>query len=360
MVDFHGFELPIQYTSIRSEHLTCRSNAGLFDVSHMGFFTFEGDAVRDWLSSVSTQDVSKFAPGRCGYTHFLDNHGQIIDAMIFAVEAADRIHGVPNASMVGVMRDWLNPPLPDDASIRLIDRTAGTSILALQGPSTPSIASILFGGQGYPGRFKCRRIPTNPLGIEGWIQGTGYTGGIGVEIFVDDDDAPSLWDAIMNAGADFGIVPVGLGARDTLRLEKGYLLSGQDFHWPGLGVPSANELPENFLSRGTIESNVPFGLSLHHDFIGRDSMEKRAIENVRWSGLRCISRGPSPRIGHQVHSSEMEDSLIGYITSGAPSPSLGIGIGMAYLNNPEPGQVVYIQTSPRRRVAAEVVHLPFL
>ena len=360
MVDFHGFELPIQYSSIRSEHLACRTNAGLFDVSHMGFFTFEGKGVREWLSSVSTQDVSKFAPGRCGYTHFLDNDGRIIDDMIFAVEADNRIHGVPNASMVEVMRNWLNPLLPGDASISLIDRSRGTSILALQGPSAPSIVSIIFGRDGYPGRFKCKNIPMNDLGIEGWIQGTGYTGEAGVEIFVDDEDAPGLWRAIMGAGRDFGIVPVGLGARDTLRLEKGYLLSGQDFLWPGLDEPIPKDLPENFLARGTLESNVPYGLSSDHDFIGRSGMEKRAIQNVRWSGLRCISRGPSPRLGHQVHSSENDDSLIGYITSGAPSPSLGVGIGMAYLENPETGRVVYIQTSPRRRVAAEIVRPPFL
>jgi len=164
----------------------------------------------------------------------------------------------------------------------------------------------------------------------------------------------------LEAGEDLGIVPVGLGARDTLRLEKGYLLSGQDFLWPGLNEPLSEDLPENFLSRGTLESNVPFGLSPDHDFIGRADMEERATQNVRWTGLRCISRGPSPRLGHQVHSSENDDSLIGYITSGAPSPSLGIGIGMAYLDDPELGQVVYIQTSPRKRVAAEIVRPPFL
>jgi len=360
MVDFHGFELPIQYSSIRSEHLACREHAGLFDVSHMGLFTFEGTGVREWLSSVSTQNLSKFAPGRCGYTHFLDNDGRIIDDMIFAVETDYRIHGVPNASMVEVMLNWLNPLLPDDASISINDRSRGTSILALQGPSAPSIASIVFGKDGYPGRFKCRNIPMNALGIEGWIQGTGYTGEAGVEIFVDDGDAPSLWNALLEAGRDFGIVPVGLGARDTLRLEKGYLLSGQDFLWPGLNEPLSEDLPENFLSRGTLESNVPFGLSPDHDFIGRADMEERARQNVRWTGLRCISRGPSPRLGHQVHSSENDDSLIGYITSGAPSPSLGIGIGMAYLDDPEPGQVVFIQTSPRKRVAAEIVRPPFL
>ena len=360
MVDFHGFELPIQYSSIRSEHLACRECAGLFDVSHMGFFTFDGRGVREWLSSVSTQDVSKFSPGRCGYTHFLDNDGLIIDDMIFAVETNNRIHGVPNASMIEVMWNWLNPLLPDDGSIAINDRSKGTSILALQGPSAPSIVSMIFGVDGYPGRFNCKTIPVNDLGFEGWIQGTGYTGEAGVEIFVNDQNAPSLWDAIMDAGRDLGVHPVGLGARDTLRLEKGYLLSGQDFLWPGLSEPTPDILPENFLARGTLESNVPFGLSANHDFIGRSAMEERAVDNVRWSGLRCISRGPSPRPGHQIHSSESENSPIGYITSGAPSPSLGIGIGMAYLVDPEPGQIVYIQTSPRRRVPAEIIRPPFL
>ena len=136
MVDFHGFELPIWYSSIQEEHLACRSSAGMFDVSHMGFFSFRGDKVRQWLESISTQRVSSFAPGRCGYTHFLDHEGQIIDDMIFAIKSDDCVLGVPNASMVPTMWKWFSELLPDDGSVTVENLSDETSIIALQGPNS--------------------------------------------------------------------------------------------------------------------------------------------------------------------------------------------------------------------------------
>ena len=114
IVDFHGFELPIWYTSIQEEHLATRSHAGLFDVSHMGFFRFQGSDVLSWLQSIGTQEFMNFASGRCGYTHFLDLDGNIIDDMIFAVNTEDEVFGVPNASMVDTMFEWLSSHLPSD------------------------------------------------------------------------------------------------------------------------------------------------------------------------------------------------------------------------------------------------------
>ena len=128
MVDFHGFELPIWYTSIQEEHLATRSSAGLFDVSHMGFFRFLGDDVLSWLSSISTQEYAKFKPGSCGYTHFLDNNGHIIDDMIFAVVSQSEVLGVPNASMISTMFDWFSNHLPSDNSIIIEDISEETSI----------------------------------------------------------------------------------------------------------------------------------------------------------------------------------------------------------------------------------------
>ena len=137
MVNFHGYELPIRYKTIQGEHLACRSEAGLFDVSHMGFFSFEGPRVREWLSSVSTQDVTKFDANRCGYTHFLDASGYIIDDMIFAVSSEEVIYGVPNASMVDVVREWLTQQNPSEMGIMITDLSDQTSILA---PARPSRA----------------------------------------------------------------------------------------------------------------------------------------------------------------------------------------------------------------------------
>ena len=261
LVDFHGFELPIWYSNIKDEHLATRAGAGLFDVSHMGSFRFKGDNVRQWLESIATQRVSAIEPPRCAYTHFLDENGFIIDDMIFAVVAEDEILGVPNASMIDVMWAWFNQHLPKDGSVTLENLSEETSIVALQGPASKSILDAAMGEGQHVARFKWRSITTNNLGTKGWIQGTGYTGEPGYEIFVPNDDAPELWRALIDAGA----TPVGLGARDTLRLEKGYLLSGVDFCSPSL----AGDGDDGFLARDSWETNVPFGLDLDHDFIGK-------------------------------------------------------------------------------------------
>ena len=362
MVDFHGFELPIWYSSIPEEHLATRNAAGLFDVSHMGFFRFSGKGVRSWLSSIATQEYLNFTSGRCGYTHFLDHEGRIIDDMIFAVRSETEVLGVPNASMVEVMLDWFTSLLPRDGSISIDDLSDQTSILALQGPSAAAVISEVLGEDNAVGRFRCQNIAANQLNVDGWIQGTGYTGEAGVEIFIPNRDAPGLWSALLEAGAPFGLVPVGLGARDTLRLEKGYLLSGQDFLWPGLGTEPDAALPVGFLARDSAETAVPYGLDTEHDFIGRERVLASLESGPRWDGLICLERGPSPRPGHAVLSSEADDAeSLGYITSGGPSPSLERkGIAMAYLEGVEQGQDVWIQASPRRRVRAQVCRPPFV
>ena len=378
MVDFHGFELPIWYSSIPEEHLATRNAAGLFDVSHMGFFRFSGKGVRSWLSSIATQEYLNFASGRCGYTHFLDENGHIIDDMIFVVTSDAEIHasgcsswqdsgasvvlGVPNASMVGAMWEHFHKYLPADGSVTIENLSDETSILALQGPNSPAILADVLGEENVIARFKGQAIRSNDLGVSGWIQGTGYTGERGAEIFVPNSQAPQLWRSLIERGAAHGLVPVGLGARDTLRLEKGYLLSGQDFLWPGLGTEPDAALPDGFLARDSAETAVPYGLDIEHDFVGRERVLASLESGLRWEGLICLERGPSPRPGHAVLSSEADDAEpLGYVTSGGPSPSLERkGIAMAYLEGVEQGQEVWIQASPRRRVRAQVCRPPFV
>ena len=362
LVDFHGFELPIWYSSIKEEHLATRSAAGMFDVSHMGLFRFVGKGVSEWLTGIGTQDFTNFQTGTCGYTHFLDTDGNIIDDMIFAIRTDQEILGVPNASMVSVMLDWFTELLPRDGSIRIFDDSEETSIIAIQGPKSMEIVSKVLGDSNKVGRFRCQDISQNKLSVRGWIQGTGYTGEPGVEIFVPNDQVNLLWRQFIEAGSDLGLVPVGLGARDTLRLEKGYLLSGQDFHWPGLGELVDSYLPEGFLSRDSAETSVPFGLNMGHEFIGKERVLKSLENSDKWTAIRCVSRGPSPRPGHPVMDSLSEDArVIGYVTSGAPSPSLGgVGIAMAYLSGTVDGQQVWIRVSSRRSIEAEVVQAPFL
>ncbi|HJM55633.1 MAG TPA: glycine cleavage system aminomethyltransferase GcvT [Poseidonia sp.] len=349
IVDFHGFELPIWYSNIKEEHLETRRSAGLFDVSHMGSFRFSGVKVREWLEGLATQRVSAITPSRCAYTHFLDENGHLIDDMIFAVVSESEILGVPNASMIDVMWNWFSKHLPDDGSIQLENLSDEMSILALQGPKARELFTSVMGEGQHVARFKWRSLTENPLGITGWIQGTGYTGESGYEIFIPNNDAPVLWRALITAGA----TPVGLGARDTLRLEKGFLLSGVDFCWPPLAEGDAS-----FLTRDSWETNVPFGLDLEHEFIGRHRVIGHSDEDPRWWGVRYLDKGPLPRPGKEVVG--LTGESVGRLTSGAPAPSLNnLGIGIGYLKGVKEGDEVFVVASPRKSVKAVVVRPPF-
>ncbi|MCH1540888.1 MAG: glycine cleavage system aminomethyltransferase GcvT [Candidatus Poseidonia sp.] len=350
MVDFHGFELPIWYSNIKEEHLATRSNAGLFDVSHMGSFRFSGASVRQWLEGIATQRVTSISAPRCAYTHFLDENGHLIDDMIFAVVSETEILGVPNASMIGVMWDWFSKHLPEDGSIVLENLSDEMSIMALQGPNAKQIFTSVMGDDQHVARFKWRALTSNPLGVSGWIQGTGYTGESGYEIFVPNNDAPTMWRALIDAGA----APIGLGARDTLRLEKGFLLSGVDFCWP----PLAETEDDSFLARDSWETNVPFGLDLEHEFIGRERVVSHDEKDARWWGVKYTEKGPLPRPGKSV--TNLEGEPIGALTSGAPAPSMGnLGIGIGYLKGVREGDQVLVVASPRKSVKAVVVRPPF-
>ena len=317
-----------------------------------GSVPIRGEGVRSWLSSVSTQEYIKFQPGRCGYSHFLDHEGHIIDDMIFAISSEEEVLGVPNSSMVGIVFDWLSSNLPEDESIKINDLSKETSIISLQGPRSGAVLETVLGKENRIRRFRCQEIADNKLGLTGWIQGTGYTGEEGVEIFISNEDATNLWEILISQQ---DVTPVGLGARDTLRLEKGYLLSGQDFRWSGFEKDNSS-LPENYLTRSTIQTAVPYGLDMNHDFIGKRAMIDDTNSNSILWGLECIERGPSPRPGHMVLADEgEEDRAIGFVTSGGPSPSKGmLGIAMAYLSDYSEGDEVWIQTSKRKRIKSIV------
>tara|TARA_Y100001958_G_scaffold152640_1_gene139099 strand:+ start:4920 stop:6032 length:1113 start_codon:yes stop_codon:yes gene_type:complete len=349
IVDFHGFELPIWYSNIKDEHLATRSGAGLFDVSHMGTFRFSGKGVKQWLEGMATQKVSAITTGRCAYTHFLDSNGYIIDDMIFAVVSDSEIIGVPNASMIDVMWQWFSQNLPEDGSVVIENISSEYSILALQGPNSKEILTSVLGETNHIGRFKWQLLSANEHEISGWIQGTGYTGESGYEIFIPNSEAAKLWRLLIAADA----TPIGLGARDTLRLEKGYLLSGVDFCWP--------ELPEStdFLARDSWETNVPFGLDMGHEFIGKSRVESHDPSDSRWWGVKYTEKGPLPRPGKDV--ADLQGNIIGKLSSGAPSPSLGnVGIGIGYISGVSEGDEILVVASPRKSVRATIVRPPFV
>ena len=251
--------------------------------------------------------------------------------------------------MIPIMWNWFNAHLPDDGSVDIEDLSDATSIIALQGPHAKEVLSNALGEGCHVGRFKWQEIPDNSLGVTGWIQGTGYTGEAGYEIFIPNADAPKLWSSLASNGG----VPVGLGARDTLRLEKGFLLSGVDFCWPG--IPDSDE----FLARDSWESNVPFGWGFDHDYIGKQRVTSHEDGEAKLHGIRYVGKGPLPRPGKMV--TDMDGNEIGKLTSGAPSPSLGnVGIGMGYIAGVKPGDKVLIVASERKSVEAEIISPPFI
>jgi len=202
-------------------------------------------------------------------------------------------------------------------------------------------------------------ISSNEHGITGWIQGTGYTGESGVEIFVPNSQVETLWEALLSGGEKYGICPVGLGARDTLRMEKGFLLSGQDFLWPNL-LAEDLAVDSALLARDSWETNVPFGLHMDHDFMGKQRVLDSSQNGVeRWWGVKYVDKGPFPRTGSLVLN--MDGEQIGVITSGGPSPSLGkVGIGLGYIADVSEGDDVLIAPNPRKQVSAVVVRPPFV
>ena len=374
LVEFHGFELPIRYTTITEEHLATRNAAGLFDVAHMGCILVTGPDAINTFDRLTTQNVASIQEGRCAYTHFCDEEGFIIDDMIFAVTTCDEvvrtglaqiedeglcILGVPNASMVKPIQTWLLEHLEGNNDVRFHQLSHSTAILALQGPKAMEILDSALGISAK--RFQGTSFSSTLIDVKGWVQGTGYTGESGVEIMIRHEDAPKVWSRLIDIGASFGLKPVGLGARDTLRLEKGYLLSGQDFIWPQLDGIEDSPVPREVLALRSVQSNVPFGIALDTEFIGRQgNLEVAADANTSYLvGFQLVARGPPPRPGHTVESA---DGLhLGWVTSGAPSPTLdSAGIGLALLSNISPGDEIHIRSSPRRCTLAKVTVPPFV
>jgi len=326
LVEFAGWEMPIQYTSIVKEHLAVRSAVGLFDVSHMGELFVTGPGAMDFLSYVTTWDMQRLAPGGCRYCHLLDEQGRIIDDTIVSRLEEEVFLLVPNAATTARVRDWLTHHLADFEAA-LTDRTTDLACLALQGPDAPALLAAELDLTVAP--FKVVRHG------DIIVSGTGYTGEPGCELFVPAHRAGEVWERLVAAGA----VPVGLGARDTLRLEKGYLLSGQDFDG----------------TQTTLETGYGWVVDWEHDFIGREALAaQRGGDYARLRGVQLDDRGV-PRPGCRVL---IDDEPVGPLTSGTLSPMLKRGIGLAYLTaGPETGVVVEMRGKLLR---GRIVRLPFL
>jgi aminomethyltransferase len=342
IVEFAGWEMPIQYAGILEEHRAVRSRAGLFDLSHMGELIVEGSGAAAALAAAIVSDPGKLAVGRAQYSMICAPDGGILDDLIVYRLAEERFMVVANASNARTVSDALVERLEHSRAV-LDDGSLATALCAVQGPAAADIlgpiTDVDLGSLRYYGIAE-----GTVAGLSAMVARTGYTGEDGFEVFIDVDSAGALWDRLSEAGAPHGMVPVGLGARDTLRLEAGMPLYG------------------NELSRETNPFEAGLGRVVHldrsGDFVGRAALERVARDGPsrRLVGLVLRDRGIA-RHGYPVMAG---DRRTGSVTSGTMSPTLGQPIAMAYVatGDAEPGTMLDIEIRGAR-VPAEVVPLPF-
>ena len=326
IVDFAGWEMPIQYSGILSEHKSVRKNVGIFDVSHMGQIFVEGKDTVAFLSYVTTWDMKRQKEGDCRYCHILDNDGTIIDDTIVYTLSDEKYMLVPNASTTNEIYDWLLSHA-NDFDISIDNLSKDYFCLALQGPQAPRLL-----GQHLNttvGSFQLVKLG------ETVVSGTGYTGEKGCEIIGPIDEVVGHWEALVEMGAE----PIGLGARDTLRLEKGYLLSGQDFTG----------------TQTTLETGYSWVIDWNHEFIGKNALLKMRESNyLKLRGILIEDRGII-RPGNSVF---YKGEKISSLTSGTLSPSIRKGIGLAYLDL-DLEELVTVEVRGNH-LNGRVVRMPFL
>ena len=344
VVDFAGWEMPLYYTSILNEHMAVRNSAGIFDVSHMGELILSGRRSEMSLDALSTNSIRGMPVGSCVYTHFLDERGRIIDDTIATRTGKEEFLIVPNASKTDEVFNWVSR----NADCDVLNLSSSVCCIAVQGPrAVESVSRFVPSARSLPsfhGAFSgnCTDSFEKAVGSSSfYVSRTGYTGEDGFELFTSDRDGPKLWNDILAQGAATGMRPAGLGARDSLRLEKGYLLSGTDFDG----------------SQTTLETGYSWVVKWDHDFIGREALLEQKNAGG-YSRLTCLLvRGKSiPRHGDRFTF----EGGSGQITSGGFSPVLSAPVAMGYAKPPPPvGTAVSIDTRGKS-IPAEIVKPPFV
>jgi len=339
MVPFAGYAMPVQYpTGITTEHAAVRETAGLFDVSHMGEFEVKGPQALDLIQKVTVNDAARVEVGQAQYSAMVDEQGRVIDDLII-YRFADFWMMVVNASNRAKDWAWVTRHA-EGLEVELTDRSDEIALLALQGPKAREIlqplADIDLDTVGY-----YRFAEGSVAGVKGMISGTGYTGEDGFELYMPADGAVQLWKAIIEAGTPHGLIPAGLGARDSLRLEVGYALYG-------------NDLDDQHT---TLESGLGWITKLDKgDFIGREALaaQKEAGVEQRLVGMKLTERC-FPRPGYPILVDGVE---AGIVTSGTVSPSLGFGVAMGYVPVSHASAGSEVAISVRGKPFAAVVQRP--
>ena len=342
LIEFGGWLMPVQYAGIIEEHRAVRERAGLFDLSHMGELFVEGAEAGEALAYALVTNPPALKEGRAHYSMICAADGGIIDDLIVYRLGPERYLVVANAANAPVVSDALAERLTKFKAV-LDDRSLAMGLVAVQGPRSVEIVRPLT-DVDLDGLRYYAIAEGSVAGIPALVARTGYTGEDGFEVFVEGNRVRELWDALLDAGSGAGLAPIGLGARDTLRLEAGMPLYGNELD------RSTNPFEAG---QGRIVKLEKLG-----DFVGRAALEKVARDGParRLVGLVMQGRGIA-RHGYAVH---VGDRRSGVVTSGTHSPTLGKGIAMAYVapTDAEPGTIVDVEIR-EQRVAAEVVGLPF-
>ncbi len=344
MAEFAGYNMPISYSGINDEHAAVRNNAGVFDVSHMGEFILKGEHALDLIQRVTTNDASKLSDGQAQYSCLPNKDGGIVDdLLVYCVEANKVYMLVVNAS--NIEKDWNWISSFNDKGVEMHNISEKTSLLAIQGPNACKILQPLTDMDILNLKYYTFTKGTF-AGVEHvLISATGYTGAGGVEIYFEDKDGASekIWDAIFSAGAAQGIKPIGLGARDTLRLEMGFCLYGNDIDD----------------TTSPLEAGLGWITKFSKDFTNRAYFENQKAAGVskKLVGFEMVDKGIA-RHDHAIQ--DASGNTIGKVTSGTQSPTLGKAIGMGYVNKEFSaiGSEIFINIR-NTAIKAKVVKMPF-
>lgn len=345
LIDFGGFEMPVQYAGIKQEHHAVRERAGLFDVSHMGEFIVKGSEALNLIQKVTINDASKLEPGKAQYSAMCYENGGIVDDLLVYMIDENNYMLVVNGSNIEKDWDWVVSQNSMNAEIE--NRSEEIALLALQGPESVNILQKLTDTDVSGIKFYTFETGSVAGEKDVIISATGYTGEKGFELYIDTTkcDPVNIWNKLFEAGDEFGLEPAGLGARDTLRLEMGYALYGNDI------TKETNPL----------EARMGWLTKLDKgDFVGREALLKQKENGLERKLMGFVISEPRnvPRSGYEIV--DESDNKIGFVTSGTQSISLDKGIGMGYISIGKAVQdeTVYIQIR-KKKVEAKVTAPPF-
>ena len=342
LVEFAGYKMPVQYEGVNAEHETVRKSVGVFDVSHMGEFLISGDKALQLIQKVTSNDAEKLKIGDAQYSCFPNEDGGIVDDLICYRIKEKTYMLVVNASNIEKDWNWISK-YNENIGAEMHDLSEGYSLLAIQGPKAVEAMQSLTSEDLEAINFYTFKV-NDFAGIENVIiSATGYTGSGGFEIYCKNDEVEQIWIKVFEAGADYGIKPIGLAARDTLRLEMGYCLYGNDI----------ND------TTSPIEAGLGWITKFSKCFVNDDYLKKQKEEGVtkKLVAFELTDKG-IPR--HDYNIVDADGNKIGVVTSGTMSPSLKKGIGMGYVPKAfsKRGTEIFIQVR-KKQLAATVVKLPF-